>query len=138
MWYTADKLAAEGFQVTLYDPRNPSVPMDSVRDITCRFDLAIYLAAVDTRPNKTVSRINWYSARGAMDLPWFAREIPVLLVSLGSPFCLVDAPMIRTCVNGYSCSQWIMDAVIEKILGRSEFHGVTPVDPFCGFRDAGL
>ena len=41
--------------------------------------------------------------------------------------------MIRTIVNAYSPSRATVKAVIEKITGKSQFKGVSPVDPFAGF-----
>ena len=39
--------------------------------------------------------------------------------------------MIKTFINAYSASEYVVDAVVEKITGKSEFKGVNPVDPFC-------
>lgn len=52
--------------------------------------------------------------------------------SLANPYHLIDVPMIKTYINGYSNSEYVIDAVVEKIMGRSRFEGKTPVDPFCG------
>lgn len=62
-------------------------------------------------------------------------EIPTLMVSLGNPYHLLDAPMIKTYVNAYCNSDTVIDAVLEKLLGRSVFQGQSPVDPFCGKMD---
>jgi beta-N-acetylhexosaminidase len=40
--------------------------------------------------------------------------------------------MVKTYINAYSSSEYVVEAVIEKITGRSEFKGINPVDPFCG------
>ena len=45
---------------------------------------------------------------------------------------LVDVPMIKTFINGYSNSEYVIDSVMEKLMGRSNFTGKSPVDPFCG------
>ena len=44
----------------------------------------------------------------------------------------LDAPMVKTYINGYCNSEYVMDAVVEKMMGRSEFKGASPIDPFCG------
>ena len=54
------------------------------------------------------------------------------MVSLGNPYGFADAPMIPTIINTYHVSQTIIDMVVEKIMGRSPFKGISPVDPFCG------
>lgn len=40
--------------------------------------------------------------------------------------------MIKTFINDYTPTEAVVDAVIDKLMGRSEFKGVNPVDPFCG------
>ena len=58
-----------------------------------------------------------------------------MFVSVGNPYHLLDAPMIKTYINGYCNSEYVIEAVVEKILGRSSFKGVSPVDAFCGRED---
>ena len=57
---------------------------------------------------------------------------------MGNPYHLQDVPMIHTYINGYCHSPYVIDAVVEKIMGRSEFKGISPVDPFCGLWDTRL
>ena len=40
--------------------------------------------------------------------------------------------MVRTFINAYTPSEEVIGQVVEKIMGRSAFQGVNPVDPFCG------
>ena len=40
--------------------------------------------------------------------------------------------MVDTFINAYSGEPQYMRAVMDKIMGRSEFRGVSPVDPYCG------
>ena len=40
--------------------------------------------------------------------------------------------MIDTFINAYSNEPQYKNAVMNKIMGRSEFKGVSPVDPYCG------
>ena len=51
---------------------------------------------------------------------------------------LMDIPMVSTYINAYSESDYTREAVVEKIMGRSPFLGVSPVDPFCGMWDLPL
>jgi len=39
---------------------------------------------------------------------------------------------VQTYINAYSCEENFCGAVMEKIMGRSAFTGVSPCDPFCG------
>ncbi|MBO5514159.1 MAG: hypothetical protein J5961_06195 [Mogibacterium sp.] len=51
---------------------------------------------------------------------------------------LQDIPRVRTFINAYSATKATVTAAITKLLGESEFIGVSPVDPFCGLADARL
>ena len=59
-------------------------------------------------------------------------EIPVMMISTGYPYHLFNAPMVETYINAYSAAPQFAAAVMDKIMGRSEFRGVSPVDPYCG------
>lgn len=83
--------------------------------------------------NNTTLRLNWNVAFGlGDDAPWLRSEIPVIMISTGYPYHLFDAPMVKTYINSYSNSPRFNSAVVEKLMGRSEFKGVSPIDPFCG------
>ena len=71
---------------------------------------------------------------GAMHRHW--HEVPTLIVSLGFPYYLYDAPRAPTYVNAYGSSDAIQAAVVEALLGRAPFEGTNPVDPFCGMEQA--
>ena len=49
-----------------------------------------------------------------------------------------DVPRVKTYINAYSCHRDTVRAVMDKLLGRSPFTGVSPVDPFCGLPDTRL
>lgn len=46
--------------------------------------------------------------------------------------------MIRTYINAYYCNQDTVRAMVEKLMGRSAFKGINPVDPFAGLWDTRL
>ena len=127
------KLEAEGFEVSLFDYTKPDffeMFEGGIADIKSKFDLAIYVACIDTASNQSVRRIDWVHLMAA-DAPWFVNDVPALFVSLANPYHLVDAPMVRTFINAYTPTEAVVDQVIDKIMGRSEFKGINPVDPFC-------
>ncbi len=127
------QLKAAGFEVTKYIPEDFSSSLDTVEEFKGKYDLVIYIANIETASNKTVSRINWYTLFGlGNNMPWFVEEVPTLFISVGNPYHLLDAPMVKTFINGYCNSDYVMEAIIEKILGKSEFKGISPIDPFCG------
>lgn len=131
-----EKLEAAGFEVTVYKPEGFEVMEDSVTEFKKRYDLILYVANIETASNKTVSRLNWHTMFGlGNNMPWMVYELPVMFVSVGNPYHLLDAPMVKTYINGYCNSEYVVHAVVEKILGKSAFKGESPVDAFCGKED---
>jgi beta-N-acetylhexosaminidase len=134
-------LEQEGFEVTVFDKKNESLEylFEPVESFIPKYDLALYFANISTASNQTVTRITWAMPRG-IDIPWFIEEkrLPSLFVSFANPYHLYDLPRIKTFINAYNSSSFVLEAVIEKLLGRSEFKGINPVDPFCGLWDARL
>jgi beta-N-acetylhexosaminidase len=121
-----EKLAHEGFEVTLHTP-----------DLAVRaadYDLVIYLLAEETLLTRSRIFLDWKrltgTVYGAMHRHW--HEVPTLIVSLGFPYYLYDAPRAKTYINAYGSSDAIQDAVLETLMGRTSFGGTSPVDPFCG------
>ena len=149
--YFKEKLEAEGFEVDIYES-----PIDKVKkvsreeagrimmnaysakaaitDLTDKYDLVIQLASVYNAAG-TTQRIEWKMSKGTPDIPWYVHELPTIFVSLCSPFHLADVPQVKTYINCYDKNEHTLDALIEKLLGRSEFKGVDPVDSFCGLED---
>ncbi|MHA7581826.1 glycoside hydrolase family 3 protein [Paenibacillus vandeheii] len=137
--YMEAKLTAEGFCVTVFDNKNVDyrAVFSRVEDLKEKYDLAIYVANIETASNRTTVRIEWEPLLAA-DVPWFIRELPTMFVSVANPYHLQDVPRVQTYINAYSGSETIVDAVVDKLLGRSEFKGISPVDPFCGCWEAKL
>ena len=126
-------LEKEGFEVSVYDYGKPDFYEMFEGGVTLakeRFDLAIYVACIDTASNQSVRRIDWVHLMAA-DAPWFVGEIPTMFISLANPYHLVDVPMVKTFINAYTPTKEICEAVVNKIMGRSEFKGKNPIDPFC-------
>ncbi|SEA27084.1 beta-N-acetylhexosaminidase [Pseudobutyrivibrio sp. ACV-2] len=127
-------LEKEGFEVSVYDYAKPDfyeMFETGVGYAKEKFDLAIYVACIDTASNQSVRRIDWVHLMAA-DAPWFVNDIPTMFISLANPYHLVDAPMVKTFINAYTPTKEVCEAVVEKIMGRSQFKGISPVDPFCG------
>jgi beta-N-acetylhexosaminidase len=121
-----EKLAHEGFEVTLHTPELAVRAAD--------YDLVIYLLAEETLLTRSRIFLDWKrltgTVYGAMHRHW--HEVPTLIVSLGFPYYLYDAPRAKTYINAYGSSDAIQDAVLETLMGRTPFTGTSPVDPFCG------
>ena len=136
-----ERLEKEGFDVTLYVPETyETIFLDgAVEDFKRKYDLVLYVSNVETASNKTVARINWHTLFGAgNNLPWFVKEVPTVFVSLGNPYHLLDTPMMKTFINSYSNAPHVIDATMDKLFGKSEFKGTSPVDAFCGRWDTRL
>lgn len=152
------RLKKEGFQVTLrkrrysFDPQKitldnitPAVnkaleeAMCSTDNFVSQYDMAMIVINIQTASNATVVRVNWNVLFGmGNDLPWYSGEMPLVVVSTNNPYHLLDVPMAHTYINTYSSNKETIDALFEKLMGRSEFVGVSPVDPFCGRADTSL
>ena len=142
----------EGFEVSVRDRRVTIEPSDfdtpklapekaalmgelyrGVEDTRKCYDLYVYICNMQNASNNTTLRLNWNVVFGlGDDAPWLTAEVPVMMIGLGYPYHLFDAPMVETFINAYSNEPQYRSAVMDKIMGRSEFKGVSPVDPYCG------
>lgn len=127
-----NRLREAGFAVTEFVP-TPGFEgmMKPVREFSDQYDLILYSASLQTKSNQTVVRIEWANPMGA-NVPVYTHTIPTVFVSLENPYHLVDVPHIRTMINCYAGSDAVIDALMDKLMGKSPFCGKSPVDPFCG------
>lgn len=128
------KLTDLGFEVSLFDRQHldfHEVFEEGISDLEKKFDLALYVANVETASNQTTTRLDWIHLMAA-DAPWFLRSIPTVFVSTANPYHLFDVPAVSTYINAYTGNPASIDAVIRKLNGQEDFQGVSPVDPFCG------
>lgn len=128
-----DLLLKEGFEVELYEKESFETARFDVHTFKEKYDLVIYLGNVENQSNKVTNRLSWYTFWGnGNNVPWFVKERPVLFISLANPYHLIDVPMVKTYIITYSNNEYVIEAAVEKILGKSPFKGTSPVDPFCG------
>lgn len=106
----------------------------SVSALTDNYDLVLCYANVSSTM-RTTQRLEWAISKGGWDNPWYVNEIPTVFVSFNCPFHLVDVPQIKTFVNCYDANEATVDAFLDKLEGKSEFTGISPVDAFCGLLD---
>lgn len=131
------RLTEAGFEVIPYEKENfgadGSMQVDNIADIKSKYDLVLYIGNIENASNKTTNRINWYTFFGlGNNLPWFVEEVRTLFISVANPYHLLDVPMIKTYINCYSNSDFMLDAAMDKVLGIGQFTGISPTDPFCG------
>ena len=142
-------LEAEGFEVSIWESteeRINKLPEEEraaavanvyaqkrpIKDLIAAYDLVINVASV--QPN-TDQRIQWPASKGTPDIPFYVHEIPTIFVSVQAPNHLADVPQVQTYINTYDSKDFTLQALVNKMVGRSEFTGVSPVDAFCGFLD---
>jgi len=131
-------LEKEGFKIDAFEPAKAMEGrVKPTTDITDNYDLIVYLANMSTKSNQTVVRIEWAQPMGA-NCPVFMSQVPTVFVSVENPYHLLDAPRVRTFVNGYCATDDMLKAIVDKLTGRSKFTGVSPIDPFCGRWDTKL
>lgn len=133
-----DLLTREGLDVDVFQP-NPAYEglAAPYEDIAGKYDLIVYLANLATKSNQTTVRIEWAQPMGA-NVPVFVNVIPTIFISVENPYHLLDAPRVKTYINTYSSNDFVLEALVEKLMGRSEFKGHSPVDAFCGMWDTRL
>lgn len=121
-----DDLRAAGFDVSEFDSDNRPTRDDC--------DLVIYLAGQEATPCIGNVFLDWAKLHGGSRkaMHRFGPEIPTLMISLGQPYYLFDAPDVATYINAYSGLESVQRALVPRLLGQLPFTGVSPVDAFCG------
>jgi beta-N-acetylhexosaminidase len=133
-----EALEAEGFEIDIYNPSQGFEGFTTAySDITDKYDLIVYVSNLMTKSNQTTVRIEWQMPMGA-NCPIYISAVPTIFISFANPYHLIDVPRIKTFINAYKYKKETLDAVVDKLLGRSEFKGISPVDAFCGLWDTRL
>lgn len=129
----AEKLAPQEAAKMIFNVYGNKTPVKSLTD---NYDAILQVAHVID--HGTVQRISWSVSKGTPDIPWYVHELPTVFISLFCPFHLADAPQSRTYINCYDKKEDTLAALVDKLVGRSPFKGVSPVDAFCGMIDTKL
>ncbi len=128
------ELEQSGFEVALYDyetMEHGEIFNAGIGDMKKKFDLSMVVANIPTGSNNTTRRVDWITLMAANE-PWYVKEIPTMFISFCNPYHMFDVPFISTFINCYSSSSYCVKAVVEKMTGKSEFTGKSPVNPWCG------
>jgi len=133
-----DALKKEGFDVDVFEAsQGYEGMMQPYSEVTGKYDLMLYIANLATRSNQTTIRIEWTMPFGA-NVPIYMESIPTIFISVENPYHLLDVPRVKTFINTYASTDTILEALMDKLTGRSEFKGTSPVDAFCGMWDTRL
>ena len=142
-------LESEGFEVEIYEsPMDKAMKLPPeemmkammnvyagkrpISTLTDNYDLIINIAKVGPG---TDQRVQWPLSKGTPDIPFYVHEVPTIFVSVECPFHLADVPQVKTYINAYDDKEFTMKALVDKMVGKSEFKGIDPVDAFCGLAD---
>lgn len=126
----ADLLRARGFEVPAYDQDDPPSQLNT--------DLLLYVLAHESLMTSGAIHFDWRRLQGPM---WHAmrrywHELPTLMISMGHPYYLNEAPRMPCVINAYTAIAPVQEALVRKLLGEEAFVGTHPVDAFCGHDDA--
>ena len=125
-------LENEGFEIEVFNAnKGMEGMMTPSKDVLGKYDLIIYVANIITKSNQTTVRIEWAMPMG-INIPIYLTSIPTIFVSVENPYHLLDVPMIKTYINGYSHNDVVIQSLVNKLVGKEKFVGVSPVDAFCG------
>ena len=139
----ADELKSQGFEPTVFkinylkylSPHGingkkalSDVP---VGEFAKQYDAAIVLCNVGSFSTTNERSLHWTIPMGP-EIPWYASEIPTVAISVAYPFHLIDLAMVPTYINTYDASKEAIRQTVQKLMGKSEFKGTSPVDAFCG------
>lgn len=105
-----------------------------ISDMTDNYDMVVSVAQVNGLMQPT-ERVYWPASKGTPDIPWYVHELPVVFVSLASPYHLADVPQVKTFVNAFDNQDHTVKAVVDKLEGKSDFKGTPSTDVWCGLPD---
>lgn len=132
------KLSEEGFEIEYFKPSGVYEGVQSsLLEMKEKYDLLIYVCNLATKSNQTTVRIEWMNPMG-VNVPYLMNVIPTIFISTENPYHLLDVPRVKTYINTYGVNPFTIDHLVDKLMGRSEFIGISPIDPFCGKWDTKL
>lgn len=133
-----EKLEEKGFHCTVFDVENEEIVSEiagsKIEEFKKKYDVIVYFCNVETNGSDSAARITWPGRRGTV--PSMIHDVPTMMVSIDNPYHLLDAPRIPTYINAYTSEDVVVETLVEKMAGESEFKGVSPVDAFVGLFNA--
>ena len=113
-------LAERGYEVSVNDGttrvKGPTLAYRA------EVDAALILAEVIGYGAQNNYRIQWKTAM-SNECPWYVWEVPTFMVSHNFTTHLHDATMVKCYVNAYHPNEANVLATLDKLEGRSPFHG---------------
>jgi beta-N-acetylhexosaminidase len=114
-------LRAAGFMVQRF-----SDPADVRREA---FDVAIWVTAEEAAVGKHSLHVPWHELLGRFPVSMVRTwpELPTVFVSLGHPWHVEEFEGCPVVINAYSPVPAVQRAVVQALLGRARFDGVSPI-----------
>ena len=146
-----EELTRVGFEVTqcpsFYDLENQNGVnfMNFVRmmghepreEFKQKYDVIFLFINIKGYAQRNVERLSWSSGH-SMEMLWYTEEVPTVGISLNYTNHLVDIANCHCFVNAYGPNRENIRAAVEKITGKSEFHGRADETVFCDRWDTRL
>ena len=142
----AEELKKQGFEPTVfklnylkYLSKNgvngkKAIAEYSTQEFAAMYDAAIIMCNVAGFSTTNERSLHWSIPMGP-EIPWYATEIPTIAISVAHPFHLIDLAMVPTYINTYNAGGEAIRQTVAKMMGQSDFKGISPVDAFCGRKD---
>ena len=145
----AEELKKQGFEPTVFKLNylkylnkngingKKAIAEYSTQEFASMYDAAIIMCNVAGFSTTNERSLHWSIPMGP-EIPWYATEIPTIAISVAHPFHLIDLAMVPTYINTYNASGEAIRQTVAKLMCKSEFKGISPVDAFCGHWDTHL
>ena len=127
-----EKLQAKGFEVVDGDAASVKGKMEEMMANTDA--VLVFIDQVGFAQYNTM-RVKWTMP---IQQPWYVRQVPTAFISLYLPNYLIDLTMSRTYINCYQDTPEVIDQLIAKLCGESEFKGIPEENVWCGRWDTKL
>ena len=127
-----EKLQAKGFEVVDGDAASVKGKMEEMMANTDA--VLVFIDQVGFAQYNTM-RVKWTMP---IQQPWYVRQVPTAFISLYLPNYLIDLTMSRTYINCYQDTPEVIDQLIAKLCGESEFKGTPEENVWCGRWDTKL
>ena len=127
-----EKLEAKGFEVIDGDAASVKGKMADLEATTDA--ILVFIDQVGFAQYNTM-RVKWTMP---IQQPWYVRQVPTAFISLYLPNYLIDLTMSRTYINCYQDNPEVIDQVVAKLCGESEFKGTPEENVWCGRWDTRL
>ncbi len=93
-----------------------------IEELKKQADVFVYITNNHTKSNSVSNRVEYKG----MEFPWFVADIPTVLLAFGSPYNGYDFADVKTQINCYHESEFVVDSTVNKLFGE-EFVGASPV-----------